>query len=157
MFTEDQIKDLIDLLLDLDENTKIYLGCDSIRFKSEGRWYAKYATVCIVHKNGNKGCKIFSNKSVEPDFDIKKSRPKMRMLNEARKVCDLYLQIIPFIDEFDVQIHLDINSVATAGSNCAAQEAAGYVLGMTGLTPKLKPESFMASIGADGAVRGKIG
>ena len=156
MFTEDQIKELIDLLLDLDENTKIYLGCDSIRFKSEGRWYAKYATVCIVHKNGNKGCKIFSNKSIEPDFDIKKSRPKMRMLNEARKVCDLYLQLIPFIDEFDVQIHLDISSITTAGSNCAAQEACGYILGMTGVTPKLKPDSFMAYIGADGAVRGKV-
>ena len=30
-----------------------------------------------------------------------------------------------------------------------------YVLGMTGIEPKLKPESQMASIGADGAVRGK--
>jgi predicted RNase H-related nuclease YkuK (DUF458 family) len=41
------------------------------------------------------------------------------------------------------------------GSNCAASEAAGYVLGMTGIEPKLKPESWAASFGADGVVHGR--
>ena len=41
------------------------------------------------------------------------------------------------------------------GSNCAASEAAGYVLGMTGLHAKLKPESFAASYGADAVAHGR--
>lgn len=149
MLTQDQIEEMVDLLLTLDSNTKIYLGCDSIRYRKDDRWYGKYAAVAIVHMNGNKGCRIFSSKSTEADFDLKKDRPKMRMLNEVRKVCELYNQLIPFIDEFDIEIHLDINVDPKFGSNCAASEAAGYVLGMTGVEPKLKPESWAASFGAD--------
>jgi predicted RNase H-related nuclease YkuK (DUF458 family) len=73
----------------------------------------------------------------------------MRMMNEVIKVCELYNQLIPFIDEYDIEVHLDINQDPKHGSNCAAQEAAGYVLGVTGLQPKLKPESWASSFGAD--------
>jgi predicted RNase H-related nuclease YkuK (DUF458 family) len=152
MFNEKQITEIVDLLIDLDSETKVYLGCDSVRRKVDDRRYGKYATVCIIHKNGKNGCKIFSNVSYEPDYDLKKNRPKMRMLTEVRKVCELYTQLAPFIDEFDVSIHLDINLDPKHGSNCAAKEAAGYVLGMTGLTSdkiKFKPDSFASSFGAD--------
>jgi uncharacterized protein len=149
MFTQRQIEDLVDLLVTLDSNTKVYLGCDSVRYIKRGSSYARYATVAIVHKNGNNGCRIFSHRSTEPDYDLKKNRPKMRMMNEVMKVCALYNQIAPFIDEFDVEIHLDVNTDPKYGSNCAATEAAGYVLGMTGIHAKLKPESFAASYGAD--------
>ena len=149
MFTQKQIEDLVDLLVTLDSNTKVYLGCDSVRYIKRGSSYARYATVAIVHKNGNNGCRIFSHRSTEPDYDLKKNRPKMRMMNEVMKVCALYNQIAPFIDEFDVEIHLDVNTDPKYGSNCAATEAAGYVLGMTGIHAKLKPESFAASYGAD--------
>jgi uncharacterized protein len=155
MFTQTQIEEMVDLLISLNSDTKIYLGCDSLRYVHKNRKWARYATVAIVHKNGNAGCRIFSHISHEPDFDIKQSRPKIRMLNEVRKVCELYNQLAPFIDEFDVEIHLDINTDAKHGSNCAATEAAGYVLGMTGIEPKLKPESWAASFGADAVVNGK--
>lgn len=155
MFTQKQIEDLVDLLITLDSNTKIYLGCDSVRYVKDNRWSARYATVAIVHKNGNNGCRIFSHNSIEPDYDLKKNRPKMRMMNEVMKVCALYNQIAPFIDEFDVEIHLDVNTDPMHGSNCAASEAAGYVLGMTGLHAKLKPESFAASYGADAIAHGR--
>ena len=155
MFTQAQIEDLVDLLITLDSNTKIYLGCDSVRYVKDNRWSARYATVAIVHKNGNNGCRIFSHSSIEPDYDLKKNRPKMRMMNEVMKVCSLYNQIAPFIDEFDVEIHLDVNTDPMHGSNCAASEAAGYVLGMTGLHAKLKPESFAASYGADAVAHGR--
>jgi predicted RNase H-related nuclease YkuK (DUF458 family) len=79
----------------------------------------------------------------------------MRMMNEVQKVCALYNQLAPFIDEFDVEIHLDINTDPMHGSNCAANEAAGYVLGMTGIEPKLKPDSWAASFGADGVAHGR--
>lgn len=155
MFTQRQVEDIVDLLATLDSRTKIYLGCDSVRYFRNDNAYGKFATVCIVHKNGNNGCKIFSNVSYERDFDVRKDRPKMRMLNEVRKVCELYNQLIPFIDEFDIEIHLDINTDPKHGSNCAASEAAGYVLGMTGIQPKLKPQSWAASFGADGVAHGR--
>jgi uncharacterized protein len=149
MFTQTQIEELVELLTTLESSTKIYLGCDSIRYVHKNRQWARYATVCIVHKNASAGCRIFSNISREPDYDLKQNRPKMRMLNEVRKVCELYNQLAPFIDEFDIEIHLDIASNPQYGSNCAASEAAGYVLGMTGIEPKLKPDSFASSFGAD--------
>jgi uncharacterized protein len=152
MFTQNQIEDLVDLLCTLDTNTKIYIGTDSVRFKRDGRWYAKYATVLIVHKNGNNGCKVYAHHSVEPDYDLKKNRPAMRLMNEVIKTCELYTQVAPFIDSYDVEIHLDINPDTKHGSSCVATQAAGYALGITGLEEsqiKLKPESFCASFGAD--------
>jgi predicted RNase H-related nuclease YkuK (DUF458 family) len=155
MFNRKQIEDIVDLLTELTTETKIYLGCDSKRYIKKNRQWARYAAVAIVHMNGKNGCKIFSHISDEPDYDVKANRPKMRMLNEVRKVCELYNQLIPFIDEYDVEIHLDINLDPKHGSNCAATEAAGYVLGMTGVKPKLKPDSWAASFGADAVVHGK--
>jgi len=155
MFTQAQIEQMVDLLCTVDSNTKVYLGCDSVRYIKDNRSWGRFATVAIVHMNGNKGCKIFSNISHEPDYDLKASRPKMRMMNEVQKVCMLYNQIAPFIDEFDVEIHLDINTNPMHGSNCAANEAAGYVLGMTGIEPKLKPDSWAASFGADSVAHGR--
>jgi predicted RNase H-related nuclease YkuK (DUF458 family) len=152
MFTKKQIEEMVDLLLTLDSSTKIYLGCDSVRFVKNGRKFARYATVAIVHMNGNRGCKIFSVKSVEPDFDVKKNRPSIRLMNEVMKVCELYNQLIPFIDEFPIEIHLDISTDPKNGSNCVATQAAGYVLGVTGMEPKLKPDSWAASFGADAVV-----
>ena len=155
VFTQKQVEDIVDLLYGLENTTKVYLGCDSVRFRKNDRWYARYATVAIVHMNGKNGCRIFNNISIEPDYDLKKNRPKMRMMNEVSKVCQLYTQLAPFIDEYEVEIHLDINTDPKYGSNCAANEAAGFVLGMTGIEPKLKPESWAASFGADGVAHGR--
>lgn len=149
MFTQKQIENLVDLLLTVNGDTKIYLGCDSVRFRKDGEWYAKFATVCVVHINGKNGCKVFSNRSVERDYDLKKNRPSMRLMTEVRKVCELYDQLAPFIDEFDVEIHIDINPNPIHGSNCVAASAAGYVLGVTGIQPILKPNALSASFCAD--------
>ena len=155
ILTKLQIEEMIDLLIGCDPNTKVYLGCDSVRYVKSSRSMARFATVAIVHMNGNRGCRIFSQISHEADYDLKASRPKMRMMKEVQKVCELYSQIAPFIDEYDIEIHLDINTDPKHGSNCAANEAAGYVLGVTGISPKLKPDSWAASFGADGVAHGK--
>jgi predicted RNase H-related nuclease YkuK (DUF458 family) len=155
MFTDTQVEELVDLLTHLDARTRVYLGCDSVRYVKNQEKYARYATVAIIHMNGKNGCRIFSNISHEKDYDMKANRPKMRMMKEVQKVCELYTQIGPLIDEFNVEIHLDINTDPKHGSNCAANEAAGYVLGMTGIEPKLKPESWAASFGADGVAHGR--
>lgn len=149
MFTQSQVEELVDLLYTLDSKTKIYIGTDSVRFRKNDRWYAKYASVCVVHMNGNKGCKVFTHRSVEPDYDLKKNRPSTRLMNEVMKSCELYNQLAPFIDEFDVQIHCDVNVDPKYGSNCVASQAAGYVLGVTGIEPMLKPDAFAASFAGD--------
>ena len=93
MFTDEQVEEIVDFLCTLDRTTKIYIGTDSVRFKEKGKWYARYATVCVVHINGKNGCKVFKTRTVEPDFDLKKDRPRMRMVNEAMKSCALYVQL----------------------------------------------------------------
>lgn len=149
MFTQTQIEDIVDLLYILNDDTKIYIGTDSVRFKKDGRWFAKYATVLVVHMNGKNGCRVFKHRSVEADYDLKKNRPSIRLLNEVMKSCELYIQLAPFIDEFDCEIHMDINTDPKHGSNCVAAQAAGYVLGITGIEPKFKPNSFAASFAGD--------
>jgi len=152
MFTQNQIEELVDLLYSLESSTKVYIGTDSVRFKSNGRWFAKYASVCVVHMNGKNGCRVFKHRSIEQDYDLKKNRPSLRLMNEVIKSCELYAQLAPFIDEFDVEIHMDVNTDPKFGSNCVATQAAGYVLGVTGLHEnqiKLKPNAFAASFGAD--------
>ena len=152
MFTKAQIEELIDLLYTLTSDTKIYIGTDSVRFRKDGRWFAKYASVCVVHINGKNGCRVFTQHSIEADYDVKKNRPSLRLMNEVMKSCELYTQLAPFIDEFDVEIHCDVNVNPKYGSNCVATQAAGYVLGVTGLHEdqvKLKPNAFAASFGAD--------
>ena len=149
MFTQQQIEELVELLYELDHETKIYFGCDSVRFRKNGRWYAKYATVIVVHMNGRNGCRVFRDVTVEPDYDLKKNRPRMRLMNEVMKVCEAYNQVAPFVDEFPCEIHCDVNPDPKHGSNCVAKEAAGYVLAMTGLEPKLKPDAFASSFSAD--------
>ena len=156
MFTEKQVVEMVDLLAELDTSTKVYLGTDSARFKKKGRWYARYATVAIVHMNGSKGCRIFGVQTTERDFDVKQDRPSIRLMNEVQKTCGLYIQLVPFIDEFDIAIHLDVNPDPKHGSNCVATQAAGYVLGVTGIEATLKPDSFAASFAADHIVNNKL-
>lgn len=155
MLSDEKTEELMELLASLDpKRTKLYFGCDSIRFKKEGVWYAKYAVVCVVHKNGSNGCKFFYNHIVERDYDKKKNKPSMRLMNEVMKVAELYLELAPLVDDYVCEIHLDINLDPMHGSNCVASQAAGYILGVTGIEPKLKPDSWAASFGADKVARG---
>jgi uncharacterized protein len=154
MLCENQLSDLVGLLSGLSSDTKIYMGCDSIRYQKQGIWFAKYATVCIVHMDGNKGCRVFRTITHERDYDKSKKRPSLRLMNEVYKVVEMYQQLYPFIDEYDCEIHLDINTDPKHGSSCVATQAAGYVLGVTQQQPKLKPDSWAASFGADGIARG---
>jgi uncharacterized protein len=152
MFTIKQEEELIDLLCTLDSNTKVYIGTDSTRFKKLGQWYARYATVLVVHLNGRNGCRVFRNITVEPDYDMKKNRPALRLMNEVMKSCELYLQVAPLVDSHNIEIHCDVNTNEKHGSSCVASQAAGYTLAMTGLPEeqiKLKPDAWAASFGAD--------
>lgn len=149
MFTEKQEEDLVNLLYSLSEDTKLYIGTDSFRFKKDKVWFVRYATVLVVHKDGRHGCKIFRSEYIARDYDEKKNRPSIRLMTEVQKSCELYTQLAPLIDSYDVEIHLDISTNDMNGSSCVATQAAGYVIGCTGIEAKLKPEAWCASAGAD--------
>lgn len=131
-----------------DPNTKIYIGCDSERYKVGKQWYADYILAVVVHVNGNNGCKIFGAVQKEMDFDQKQNRPRMRLMNEVYKVAELYLELASSIPN-DIEVHLDINPSEVYGSSCVINEAVGYIRGMCNVIPMVKPQAFAASYAAD--------
>ena len=48
-----------EFIANTSKESKVYIGCDSTRYKKRGEWYADYALVIVVHKDGKHGCKIF--------------------------------------------------------------------------------------------------
>ena len=129
--------------------TKVYIGCDSERFKMKGVWYADYILAVVVHIDGKHGCKLFGEVQRERDYDQKVSRPRMRLMTEAYKLSELYLKLADVLEDRHVEIHLDINPSEKHGSYCALQEAMGYIRGTCNVVPMVKPNAFAASYAAD--------
>jgi len=132
------------------ETTKIYIGSDSARYLDKNNiWHAEYATVVVVHYNGNRGCKIFGQLTNERDYDQKKDRPRVRLMNEVMKTAQMYVDLEEAIGDRHVEIHLDINPDEKFGSSCVISEAVGYIKGFCNVIPFVKPKAFAASIAAD--------
>jgi predicted RNase H-related nuclease YkuK (DUF458 family) len=129
--------------------TKIYIGCDSERFKIDKVWYADYILAIVVHMNGNNGCKLFGEVHRERDYDQKQNRPRYRLMNEVYKASELYLKLADVLEGRDVEVHLDINPSELHGSNCVINEAIGYIRGTCNVVPMIKPHAFAASYAAD--------
>ena len=129
--------------------TKIYLGCDSERFKIDKVWYADYITAIVIHIDGKHGCKIFGGVERERDYDQKQNRPRYRLMNEVYKVSQLYLDLADVLEDRLVEVHLDINPNAMHGSSCVINEAIGYIRGTCNVIPLVKPQAFAASYAAD--------
>ena len=129
--------------------TKIYIGGDSERLIVGNEWYADYTLAVVVHINGNNGCKIFGESVREKDYDQKKSRPRMRLMNEVYKIAELYLKLHDVLEDREVEVHLDINPNEMYGSSCVINEAVGYIKGMCNVVPFVKPNAFAASYCAD--------
>jgi len=136
-----------------DDNTRIYLGCDSERYRKAGTWMADYIRVIVVHKDGNNGCRLYGEVITETDFDQKKNRPTMRLMNEAYKLSELYHRVVQFFVDNDIvlpiEMHLDLNPDKKQVSNHVVDQAIGYIRGTCNITPKIKPESWSASYAAD--------
>ena len=130
-------------------DTKIYIGGDSERFNLGNVWYADYTLAIVVHVNGNNGCKIFGEVQRERDWDAKKDRPRMRLMNEVYKIAELYLKLQDVLEDRVVEVHLDINPNEMHGSSCVINEAIGYIKGMCNVIPLVKPQAFAASYAAD--------
>jgi predicted RNase H-related nuclease YkuK (DUF458 family) len=130
-------------------STKIYIGADSVRFKLNGQWYADYTLAVVVHIDGCHGCKIFGEVQTELDYDQKKSKPSMRLMNEVYKVSDLFQKLKDVLEDREVEVHLDINPNEMYGSSCVVQQAIGYIKGTCNVIPMVKPRAFAASYAAD--------
>ena len=130
-------------------STKIYIGADSVRFKMKNQWYADYTLVVVVHIDGCHGCKIFGETQTELDYDQKKSKPSMRLMNEVYKVSELFQKLRDVLEDRTVEVHLDINPNELHGSSCVVHQAIGYIKGTCNVIPMVKPNAFAASYAAD--------
>lgn len=131
------------------EATKIYIGADSERHKRSGVWFSDTAVVVVIHYDGKHGAKVFGEVTTMRDWDQNKARPRMRLMAEVYKAAEMYLALAESIGNRDCEVHIDINPNEKHGSSCVIQEAVGYIRGMTGVTPRVKPEAWAASIAAD--------
>lgn len=129
--------------------TVIYLGADSERVKVEGVWYADYCLAIVCHIDGRHGCKVFGEIQRERDYDAKLHRPSNRLMTEVYKVSEMYMRLMPVLEDRLVEIHLDINPNEMYGSSCVVGQAIGYIKGTCNMTPKVKPEAFVATYTAD--------
>ena len=152
MFTTLELEEIKDFISNTSEDTKIYIGTDSQR-KRKGK--TRYASVVIIHYDGNKGSKVFGTIDVEKDVREKLSRPFNIMMTETYKTCDLYKELEEIIGLRHCEVHLDVSPDKKFGSNVALSSAVGYVQGVIGVTPITKPasDSFAASCCADKFVR----
>jgi predicted RNase H-related nuclease YkuK (DUF458 family) len=140
---------VIEYIKSSSEQSKIYIGADSECYKKHGKWFVDYTVAIVIHKDGNKGCKVFGKTDSEQEFDKKKNKPALRLMNEVYRATQMYLDLADYIGDRHCEVHLDISPEATNGSSCVIQQATGYVRGMCGFTPKVKPDAFSASYAAD--------
>ena len=143
------IEEVKEFVLAQGPATRIYIGGDSERFQLNGAWYADYTLAIVVHINGNNGCKIFGEVQRERDWDQKKDKPRMRLMNEVYKIAELYLKLNEVLEDRLVEVHLDINPNEMHGSSCVVQQAIGYIRGTCNVIPMVKPNAFAASYAAD--------
>lgn len=143
------IQEVKDFIRAQSPSTKVYIGADSERFKMDGRWHADYTLAVVVHIDGCHGCKIFGEVQRELDYDQKKSRPAMRLMNEVYKLSALFQELADVLEDRYVEVHLDINPDERFGSSCVVQQAMGYIKGTCNVVPMVKPKAFAASYAAD--------
>lgn len=129
--------------------TKIYIGCDSERYRRNNIWYADYILAIVVHIDGKHGCKIFGEIITERDYDRKANKPTFRLMNEVYKISELYLKLSEVLVDRDVEVHLDINPNEDHVSSVVLSQAVGYIKGTCNVIPFVKPRAFAASYAAD--------
>jgi uncharacterized protein len=150
-FNFEEIKEF---LAQQSDESKIYIGCDSVSYKRGGKWYADYYKVVVVHIDGCRGCKIFGEIETEVDYNTNKKKPTFRLMNECYKVSELFLHLAKITDK-DIEVHLDLNPKKKYASNLVVEQAIGYIKGTCNVVPFVKPNAFAASYAADRLLRVK--
>ncbi|MCK4704699.1 MAG: hypothetical protein KAT90_04395 [Gammaproteobacteria bacterium] len=134
------------------ETTAIYIGCDSQVHSKNKAKVTSFARTIVVHKDGNKGCRVFGDVVVKKVFGPIRDR----LLAEVEIVLELFEEIYLSCGDRPFQIHLDVNSDKRFESNKVMAEAVGWVRGVTGIDPKVKPDAFAASFAADKGAKRKV-
>lgn len=154
------LEDAIKAIKASSPNSSVYVGCDSVRFKKKvnGRTqqFARYATVVVLHMDSRHGCKLFYREDILPDWGKKTESLVNRLIQEATFAIETTAAIAPVLGDRHFEVHLDINAHEAHASNKAATQACGYVLGSTGVKPKIKPEAFAAMFAADRICNNKL-
>lgn len=146
------IEDATKAIKESSLTSSVYIGCDSKRFRKHGRWFARYVTVIIIHKDSSKGCVLFHDTNVLDDYSTT-SNPKMRLINEVMFAVNAAHEVMPVIGDRHFELHVDVNPNPKYKSSVAVKEAMGYVYGTLGIEAKIKPDAFAAMHAADHLVR----
>lgn len=153
-FADDFIKSVADFATEISNReidngeilTKLYIGADSRRrLIGKKTWKVSYTTCAVFHLSGRNGCKVFADVGTEIDTT---GSLRLRLMNEVYRAVDLHQRV----DRFwlgTTEIHLDLNPDAAFKSNSVVTEARGYVLGVLGFEPKIKPDAWAASTASD--------
>lgn len=136
-------------IIDSPSDSSIYIGCDSIRFKRDRKWYARYSVVVVLHLATRNGCRLFHHTQILPDY----GNLRQRLMKEVEIVTQVAAELIDFVEDRHLEIHLDINPNPKHKSSIALKEAMGYVRGMVGIDPVLKPDAFAATHASDHVAR----
>lgn len=143
------IEEAKELIATSSPQSSVYIGCDSIRYRKNNQWYAKYSTVIIVHMDSKHGCRLFHESHDLPDY----GNLKQRLLTEVNYAVAAATEIIDILGDRHMEVHLDINPNPKHKSSVAVKEALGWVKGSLGIDAKVKPDSFAATHAADHVVR----
>lgn len=128
----------------------IYFGVDSERTNIDGVWFVDYLVCVILHEDSCHGASVIYGDVIrERDYDKNLSKPRNRLFTEVLKIAEVYTALQDSFGEKEVEVHLDLNPDEAFGSSCVIQEAIGYIKGVCHIEPKVKPNSFAASIAAD--------
>jgi predicted RNase H-related nuclease YkuK (DUF458 family) len=161
------LEKLFDEEIATNKRLKVAVGTDS---QKSGNGY-KFATVILImteeslgfDKDGTEiikgrgGIVIYTTFWEEMKAGTKAKRHReievlnQRMILEVSKSIEVAYEISPLLDLYGIklEIHADINPDPSKGlSNCALNEAVGYILGM-GYDFKVKPDAHAASNAAD--------
>ena len=141
----------IEAITKSDKKSSVYIGCDSIRYKVDGKWKARYSTVVILHRASRNGANLFYDTVTLDDY----GNLKMRLMNEVMFAIEAASAVVDHLDGRSLEIHIDINADPKHASNVAVKEALGYVRG-SGFEARIKPHSFAATHASDHVARGKL-
>ena len=142
------IEEIVEFVASLSTETKIYIGCDSERYRNGDTWWADYSTVVVVHLNGNNGCRIFGAVDKVRDYQRENEKPRMRLMGEVYRAAQLYIELASVLDN-EIVVHLDLNPSEEHLSNIVVNEAVGYIKAMCNVVPLVKPRAWAASAAAD--------
>jgi len=134
-----------DFIRNSSKETSIYIGCDSKVAIKRGKRVAVYVAVIVIHYDSNAGAKLFKMIKVEPDY----GNMRQRLMREVYIAGEVGIELVEAIGERPFEIHIDVNPNPNYKSSTVVKEAAGYIMGVMGFQPTLKPNALAASFAAD--------